>query len=80
MWPYIVCFCGKSIGDIYDAFKVMRADRIAEVYGDVEFDPVAAALSELLKCDLNDIFDTLHVHNTCCRARLMSQVEFKDIY
>jgi DNA-directed RNA polymerase subunit N (RpoN/RPB10) len=80
MYPYIVCFCGRSLGDIYDLFKAMRDDRIKEVFGDVDFDPVAAALNELLKCDISDVFESLHLHNDCCRTRIMTQVEFKDLY
>ena len=80
MYPYIVCFCGRSIGDIYDLFNKMREDRNKEVFGDVELDPTATALSELLRADISDIFEALHLENDCCRARIMSQVEFKDLY
>ena len=80
MYPYIVCYCGRSIGDLYDLFMKLRADKYAEEFGDAVFDPSAIALSEVLQSDIGDIFDTLHLENDCCRARIMTQVEFKELY
>lgn len=81
MYPYIVCLCGRSIGDIYDLFKVMKLEKYNETYidGALDIDPSLLAISEQIQVDLSDIYEALNIHLDCCRVRLMSQVEFKDM-
>jgi len=81
MYPYIVCFCGRSIGDNYDLFKMMRHDVIAEAYetGDLDIDPSLLAISEQIDVDLDEVFNALGYSMDCCRVRLMSTVEFKEM-
>ena len=81
MYPYIVCFgCGKSIGDYFDLYKEMRRQRYVEHFGDYVFDPTVLATVDSLGVDTSDIFKTLHLDSECCRARMMTQVEFKELY
>lgn len=80
MYPYILCYCGRAIGDIYDIFKEMRREKYIAAYGTDEIDPSILAISSTVDVDLIDVFDQLRVHTDCCRARLMSQVEFKEYY
>lgn len=82
MYPYIVCFCGRSLGDIYDLFKAMKLVKYNAEYAknDLDVDPSLLAISEQVEVDLSDVFEALCIHTDCCRVRLMSQVEFKDLY
>lgn len=82
MYPYILCYCGRSLGDLYDLFNVLRAAKYTEAY--VEFgediDPAFLAISDLVQVDLTDVFDALHIHMECCKVRIQTQVEFKNVY
>lgn len=82
MYPYIVCFCGRSLGDLHDIFKAMKNAKYAEVYGnlDYEIDPSVLAITESIQIDLSDIFEMLNLHMDCCKTRINTQVEFKDLY
>ena len=80
MYPYIVCYCGRSIGDLYDLFKELRAAKFADSFGEFDIDPSMIPITEELQVDLDDIFKSLHIHVPCCRTRLMSQIEFKELY
>lgn len=82
MYPFVVCFCGRALGDIYDVFKIMRRAKYSAAYGDLEddFDPSLIALNEAIQVDLTDVFDSLGIHMDCCRIRLNTQVEFKELY
>jgi hypothetical protein len=80
MYPYILCYCGRSSGDIYDLFKAMRDERIREKFGDHTLNPDILAISEDLQVDIGDIFPMLHITCDCCKARLVSQIEFKELY
>lgn len=87
MYPFIVCFCGRSLGDLYDVFCLMRrakyeqackkADKNAD---NTDIDPSSIPLTESLQVDLVDVFEQLNLHLDCCRIRIQSQVEFKNIY
>ena len=78
MYPYIVCFCGRSLGDLYDIFKLLREIKYQKL--DSEVDPMLYAITESVQIDLVDVFEQLNIHMDCCRTRMNTQVEFKDIY
>lgn len=85
MYPYILCYCGRALGDIYDLFKMMQAQKYAEAYkimGELEWnvDPSMLAISDIVDVNLDDVYERLHIHLDCCRCRLLSQVEFCEYY
>ena len=80
MYPYIVCYCGCSIGDYYDLFKAMRADKFALEFGDTDIKPNLVSLNDELQVELDDILNMLNITHDCCRTRMMSQIEFKELY
>lgn len=83
MYPYIQCYsCGFCIGNKYDAFKALRAAEVekkAKSLGRVIL-PDLMIVTDDLNISLGKVLDDLCIFNTCCRAHIMTQVEFKDIY
>lgn len=83
MYPHIICFCGRSLGDIYDLFKMLRAERYVAAYKRADagaIDPAMLAITESIHVDISDILDMLHLHTDCCRMRMQTQVEINSIY
>jgi DNA-directed RNA polymerase subunit N (RpoN/RPB10) len=82
MYPLVLCYCGRSLADIYDLFLIMRAARIAETYAmlDEDIDPEIFPIAESMQPSLTDIFEQLNIHLICCRNHLQTQVEFKTVY
>ena len=81
MFPHIICFCGRSLGDIYDIYKFMRAERHAIAYkATAPLDPAILPIVESVQVKMGDVMDMLHIHVDCCRQRLLTAVEFNDIY
>jgi DNA-directed RNA polymerase subunit N (RpoN/RPB10) len=80
MYPYIVCRCGRSLGDLYDLYQAMKRAKYADEFGDVVIDPTLIMLTEELQIDINDIFEALHLDNDCCRSCMLSQVEIDEYY
>lgn len=82
MYPYIRCFCGRSLGDIYEAFEAMKAARYAEIYGDDagQPNPFMFQIADSVQVEIGDILSALNVHLDCCRARLLTQVQYTDVY
>lgn len=80
MYPYIVCCCGRSIGDLFDVFSAMRSELYLITFGQTKFDPALLPIMPDLKVELGEILDNLHLHHDCCRVRIMTQVEFKELY
>lgn len=80
MYPYILCFCGRSLGDIYDLFKMMRLAKTLEILKAEEADvnPALLAISDV-QIRLDSIFADLHITTECCKARLSTQVELKEL-
>lgn len=82
MYPYIVCFCGCSLGDLRDAFSVMRADKIRQALGIPQYETINPAMLAITGNDINlsDVFEQLCITQQCCQVRMATQVEFKELY
>lgn len=82
MYPYITCTCGRSLGDLYDAFKVMRKKKIAAIAAEKNpsIKPNMMIVGQDLQIDLNDDLNALGLKMDCCRMRMMSLVEFRELY
>ncbi len=78
MYPYIVCFCSRSLGDLWDAYKEMRKLKNEEAGG--ELDPLLLAITDSVEVDLSGVLDDLCLTMDCCRTRMTTLVEFKDLY
>jgi DNA-directed RNA polymerase subunit N (RpoN/RPB10) len=77
MFPYIVCFCGKTIGHLYAAYIAIRGAMIKAARGDVAPEMYHLALSDV---ETGEILDQLGLRLSCCRTRMMSQVTYKELY
>ncbi len=83
MIPFIVCSCGRSLGDLYDAFAALRMAKYELVFGaDAQYvDPVVLAImSDSYEHNLLDEFAALGIELECCRLRIDKQVRFCDVY
>lgn len=79
MLSYIVCYCGRSIGDLYEAFKVMRADLIKQ-QGVNDIKPNQLPITtELDQVSVNPIFEQLSITQNCCKKSMMCVAEFHVI-
>lgn len=78
MYPYILCFCGRALGDVYDLFKQLRHEKYEQVYADVPpiNSPEMLSLIDNTQVDLSDVFDALCLDLPCCRMHMAQQVEF----
>lgn len=80
MYPYIVCFCGCALGHLCDVFQAIKRERMVEEFGEGVIDPAMTAVITGLSVQLGDVLDDLGFKNECCRSRLISYVEFKEVY
>lgn len=82
MFPYVTCWCGRSLGDLFPLYTEMKRRKYEEYnkkHG-VNIKPTRVPISSDVRVDVGDILDKLHVHTDCCRARLISQIEYKEYY
>jgi DNA-directed RNA polymerase subunit N (RpoN/RPB10) len=83
MYPYILCFCGKSIGDLYPAYKAVVEKRKKIALRRLEEQdslPNNRPEQTVDNFAVGDVLTGLGLAKDCCRARMMSQVEFKTLY
>lgn len=82
MYPYVRCYCGRSIGDLYDIYTSIKLARYQEVYekSDYVYDPKTMALNTRIQVEMGDVLDALGLKMECCRARMITQIEFKDFW
>lgn len=80
MYPPVVCFCGRELGCLYELFHILRCIRYSEEFGDEVIDPSILGLMGDLKIELGDILDDLGIHMECCRSRMLTWVEIKELY
>ena len=65
MYPCVTCFCGRPIAHLYPAFMAMLAQHRASPRA---HEPIGY------------ILDELGLTRECCRARIMTNAEFKHYY
>lgn len=82
MFPYIVCWCGRSIGDLFPLFNAMKQEKYEEYCkkNGIVIEPKRVTVSSDVHVDVGDILDALHLHTDCCRSRMITQIEFKEYY
>jgi DNA-directed RNA polymerase subunit N (RpoN/RPB10) len=77
----ILCFsCGCPIGDKEDLFRHMRAVRVREVLAARGTAPTQAPIDAGLQIECADILEQLGIVNDCCRAHLITAMNFADYY
>jgi DNA-directed RNA polymerase subunit N (RpoN/RPB10) len=77
MYSYILCYCGRSLGDVADLFDRLRQEKYKKLYNvEVNAEFIHAMATQV---ELNDIFELLHIYLPCCRLRLMTQVKIQDL-
>lgn len=81
MYPYIVCFCGCCLADVWYIFKKWRADIYAKVGSDINPRVLAMCDEEFGdKILLGEVLDSLGFDVECCRTRMMTMVEYREYY
>ena len=83
MYPYITCYCGRSLGDLYDLFKEMRLKKyinFMKEHPELNIDPYMIPYCDDISIPLRDVFEALNINLQCCRARMLTQVEYKELY
>jgi len=81
MYPFILCSCGNSIGDLYELFQAMKFDK-QQAYFEahaIDVDPAILPIVDDIDISVGDILDQLNIRLECCRVKIMTQVMFKDM-
>lgn len=78
MYPYILCTCGRSIGDLYELYIAMRRELIDEA-GMKEYLPIYAQEIDS-KIKTSEILDNLNLHKLCCRTKMITFIPFYSVY
>ncbi len=77
----ILCFtCGCPIGDVAPLFRRLRAARAAAALAARGTAPAQAATDYGLTIDCSDILESLGVLYDCCRAHLVTAMDYRDYY
>lgn len=74
--PVIVCRCGRSLGDLFQAYRAIRVKKIAAAAGALPGDiPPTKIKSSIanLKIELGDELDKLGLPLDCCRTIFTTQ-------
>jgi len=79
----ITCTCGRSLGDIYDAFNAKRKKIIEETLRkngiNVAYDKLQDVSGDDIFPELGKILDDYNIKLTCCRRVLLSSVDFYEL-
>lgn len=79
MYSYIVCFCGRPIGQLYRAYITLRAMANEALYkGGAVLHPEFIGPANF-EASVGDILDKLGLHHHCCRGHMMTFVEFEHV-
>jgi DNA-directed RNA polymerase subunit N (RpoN/RPB10) len=76
----ILCSCGRSLDDYYDAFKAYRVKKWGELLEKSSRDilPEYIMVANDLYPELAEFFDWVHMPLSCCRTKLLTATEFNE--
>lgn len=82
MYPYVICFCGRPLGDLYDFFKAAREELMQQAHERLgeKIKPMFMRTADDIKIQLKEVLDALNLHTECCRIHILTQVEFDELY
>lgn len=82
MFPYVTCWCGRSLGDLFPLYQELKRRKYEEYFKKtgIEIAPTRVPICTDVQIDVGDILDALHIKCECCRTRMISQIEFKEYY
>ena len=82
MWPYIRCFCGRSLGQYFDLYKRLARQKYIDFFKKegIDVNPVHIPISENIPVTHEDIFKKLNITSECCITRMLTQVEFIEYW
>ena len=79
----ITCTCGRSLGDIYDAFDARKKKLIEDKFKkegiDINPDKLQDISGDDIYPELNGILSDYHINMICCRRILLSSVNFHEL-
>ena len=79
----ITCTCGRSLGDIYDAFIAKKKKMIESKFQkdgiDVNPDKLQDMSGDDIFPELGELLTNYHITMTCCRRILLTSVNFVDL-
>lgn len=83
MYPYILCFCGRSLGSLWPLYEAMMDDERAKFHASRTHtvDPNVLSFSNdtAVEPEKGGVLDTLRLTTQCCRTRMMTQVPFAQV-
>jgi len=79
----ITCTCGRSLGDIYDAFDAKKRKLIEEKFKkeglDIDPDKLLDMSGDNIFPELNQLLFDYNINNTCCRRIMLTSVNFYEL-
>jgi DNA-directed RNA polymerase subunit N (RpoN/RPB10) len=77
----IVCFtCGSPVGDKSVLFRHLRAARVRDTLAKRDTAAALAMADGGLRIDCSDILELLGIKHDCCRAHLITAMDYRDYY
>jgi len=80
MYPHIICFCGRSLGEIHQMFVLLKEHytREALIAGGIDpnIDPSVILLTNT-NLDMSGVFEAFSLAS-CCALRLTTQRGYYD--
>lgn len=81
MYPFIICTCGRSLGDLYDIFAALRNEKYETIGDGNPSQPLdISILSFNNGKELMEIWDILHINLECCKTKLTYQQKMSNYY
>lgn len=76
----ILCYnCGHPLGDVKDAFDLMRQIKTLEYAQEKNIDVTKMPIVADTKLDLSSLFKQLNINKWCCRLHLTTTINFNEM-
>lgn len=78
----VICSCGKSLDAYYDAFVIIRQEKMKEILKNHPDNviPWMISASDELQPEMGETLDKMHMTRECCREKLLTIIKYSEFY
>lgn len=83
MYPFVICVCGRAIGELYDLFVELRLSHFVDVGSNKDIPAYGVNsifANSSIHMNLSDIWAILGIELECCKTKLAFQQKMSDYY
>lgn len=80
MYPFIICSCGRAIGELYELFVQIKLNELKNVTETTDINASTLYVNEEAYIDMSKVWQYIGISLECCKSKISFQQKMSDYY